>query len=112
MQYEGGPISKKRSDLQKQILGQVRTAVPRERVGTATITQSRNISINQTSELGWSKVRMFVGWLHTSQWLRKKILVYNIFSLVFYCLAEDACAIGRGTYITKKIKSKSSCLGR
>ena len=37
MQYEGGPISKKKSDLQKQILGQVRTAVPREGVGTATM---------------------------------------------------------------------------
>ena len=41
------------------------------------------------------------GWLHTSQWLRNEILVYNLFSLFFYCLVEDACAIGRGTYIKK-----------
>ena len=99
------------------------------------------------------------GWLHTSQWLKKEILVYNLFqfsfllfggghlcnrkgdlylkkirppkaaalacedgrakgggwlhsitffSLVLYCLAEDACAIGRGTYIKKNVMSESA----
>ena len=111
MQKEREPISKKiRPPKANTWAGEDGRA--KGEVGTATITQSRNISINQTSELGWSKVRMFVGWLHTSQWLRKKILVYNIFSLVFFCLAEDACGIGRGTNITNKIKSKSSCFGR
>ena len=33
----GGTYIKKKSDVQKKILGQVRTAVPREAVDTATI---------------------------------------------------------------------------
>ena len=131
-----GDLYLKKNNSKSSYLGRWRTAEPRDRGDTAIVwVDSKVYNLFQLIFylLGWW--RRFIGkwtyikkirppnantwpgedgrakgwgWLHTSQWLRKEILVYNLFHFSFYWLAEDACATGRGTYILKKLTPKAA----